>query len=185
MSTQNERQKKIDGFVKELLNWNRRINLIGRSTEESVYKTHIEDSLSLYPYLIKESVEYIIDIGSGGGLPSIPLSIFIPEKHFILTEVDLKKIAFLEYVIRKLKLNAEVVNVNEGFCFEKECIVISRAYSSIKNILKWGNRHALLNKRFYILKGLEEKIEKEVAEAKVRNYGKIKLERGYIVIIEV
>ena len=133
---------KLDAFIEELLKWNRKINLIGRKTEKSVREEHIDDSFMLMPFLQDDPVETVIDIGSGGGIPAIPLSIAIPEKHFILTDVNSKKITFLNWVIAKLDLNAEAVNVQNGFRFDGESLIISRAFSDIPTIVEWKDRHA-------------------------------------------
>ncbi len=175
-------KEKLCIYVAELLKWNKSFNLIGKSTEEDIWKIHIEDSLSLLPYLEKENCINIVDIGCGAGLPSIPLSIMLPEKIFYLTEVNTKKLAFLTFITKKLNLNTKVIDINNGFYLEEECIVISRAFSSIKNIIKWENTHLLKPVKTILLKGLKEKIEEELKEALVKEFDIIKSSKGNIII---
>lgn len=141
------------------------MNLIGKSTEPEVWENHIQDSLALLPFLEKNPVKNVIDIGSGGGLPAIPLSIFLPEKLFILTEVDSKKLAFLEYAVKKLGLNAEVKDLNREFVFQDETLITSRAFSEIKNILEWARLHTVNTHSYYLLKGRDEVVAQELVNA--------------------
>lgn len=170
-------------YVSLLLEWNKGMNLIGKSTEPEVWENHIKDSLALLPFLEKEPVNNVIDIGSGGGLPAIPLSIFLPEKKFILTEVDSKKLAFLEFAVKKLGINARVEDINHEFVFQDECVVTSRAFSDIASILKWTIEHARNNKTLYLLKGRDEVVKKELEEAGSPDAVMHPLDKGCVVII--
>ena len=175
--------KKLNDYVSELLLWNKNFNLIGRSTENDIWETHIENSLELLKFLKQDNCQNIIDIGSGAGLPSIPLAIFLNEKSFFLTETNLKKIAFLTFVAKKLKLNnIKVININEGFKMENECIVTSRAFATLTNILKWEKKHLQNVKKNFILKGREDNIKKELYEAKIENYEIFHLKKGNLVV---
>ena len=173
-------QEQLAKQVRELLNWNRGMNLIGKSTVETVWENHIADSLELLPLVQESGCPEVVDIGSGGGLPAIPLSILLPEKHFTVTDVDAKKLAFLEFVSKKLKLNMDVADLTRPYLIEKECIITARAFSEVKNILIWAERHTPAAKSFYLLKGRDETVEKELAEAKVTEFQKIYLSKGCI-----
>ncbi len=176
-------EEKLNIYVKELLKWNKKVNLIGRKSEANVWNEHIADSLALLPFLEKDSSNIVADIGSGGGLPAIPLAIRLPNKHFILTDVKSKKIAFLRWITAKLQLNAEVADINQSYIIEKPCVIISRAYSETVNILSWQREHAPYCKRFYLLKGTADNTQKECAYAHVEDYSLIERERGTILII--
>ncbi len=176
-------QEKIKQYVEELLLWNKNFNLIGRSTEDEVWNIHIQDSLEIIPSIEKEKCNTIVDIGSGGGLPAIPVAIMLPQKIFYLTEVNTKKLAFLTFVTKKIKLlNIEVININEGFLLKEECLVSSRAFSKLKNIIKWEQKHLLNVVKTFVMKGQLEKIEDELREARIINYEIIKLKKGHLVI---
>ncbi len=177
-------RKLIDTYIEELLKWNRTVNLIGRSTEEKLLETHIKDSLALYPFLENCICQNIIDIGSGGGIPAVPLSVLLPSKKFYLTERNSKKLAFLEFITKKLHINSCVVDINCGFIFREESVIISRAYSSTANIIKWSKKHAPGCSRFYLLKGREDKLLEETGDADIENFKIVHLEKGSLLIIE-
>lgn len=98
----------IDRYAEALLDWNRRLNLTGaRSRAELV--PHLEDAHSLLA-LPWETIRDAIDIGSGGGLPAIPLALKLPQVRFALLEADRRKAAFLQHVAGMLSLeNVEVI----------------------------------------------------------------------------
>ena len=168
-------------YVSELLKWNKGMNLIGKSTEADVWETHIRDSLELLSFIKKNSCDSVIDIGSGGGLPSVPLALLIPDKHFIVTEVDSKKLAFLEFITAKLKLNATVADLNRDFVFKKDAAITSRAFSTIKNIVEWGRIHIEGRRFYYLLKGRREMAEQELKEASIMEYELRELQKGCVV----
>jgi len=94
-------------FLTLLQKWNRAYNLTAITDINKMISYHVLDSLSLVPYL---KGNRIIDIGSGAGLPGIPLAIYCPEKHFVLLDSIGKKTRFLNQVVRQLSLsNVEVV----------------------------------------------------------------------------
>ena len=177
------KHEQLETYVEELLKWNKKVNLIGRKSEGNVWSEHIEDSLALLPLLESETLDLVVDIGSGGGLPAIPLAVHLPKKHFILTDVVAKKLGFLRWIIAKLGLNAEVADLNQPFVSEKSCVITSRAFSELKNILTWQKHHAPYCKRFYLLKGTADNTRKECLHASVISFGLIKRERGSILII--
>ncbi|MGA2142201.1 MAG: 16S rRNA (guanine(527)-N(7))-methyltransferase RsmG [Brevinematales bacterium] len=180
-----EARKSLQAYVDELLKWNRTVNLIGRSTEDNVWENHIRDSLELFPYLEADPCLTVIDIGSGGGIPAIPLSILLPGRKFFLTDRDSKKLAFLEIIAARLRLNASVIDINAGFIFRERSIIISRAYSSVKNIIKWAGVHAPGAVRYYLLKGVREGLMDELAEAgnTALDYEIVSLVKGNLLII--
>jgi len=177
------KEKQLGLYVKELLKWNKKVNLIGRKSESGVWREHVEDSLALLPYLEKDPSDLVADIGSGGGLPAIPLSIYLPYKHFILTDVVAKKLGFLRWVIAKLQLNAEAADLNKDFIIEKPCVITSRAFSELKNIIAWQQKHAPSGQRFYLLKGTTDNTRKECLQASVDSYTLVERERGTLLII--
>lgn len=160
------------------------MNLIGKSTENEVWENHIGDSMALLPFLSKERAACVIDIGSGGGLPAIPLALFLPGKRFVLTEVDSKKIAFLEFSVKKLGLkNAVVADLNRDFLFTEESVITSRAFSEVANILKWSREHTRNNRAFYLLKGKDETVKSELDRAGLKQAEIHPLDKGCVVVL--
>ena len=96
----------ISSYKSLLVSWNKTHNLVSKNQAQNL-EEHITDSLSISPFLGKN----IIDLGSGGGLPGLPLAITNPEKNFFLVDSNTKKGAFLLNASTKLKLsNVKVLN---------------------------------------------------------------------------
>ena len=89
-----------------VLEWNKTHNLISKNQEPKLDE-HVQDSLSIIPHLGR----VVVDLGSGGGLPGIPIAIKEPKKRIILVESNQKKAAFLLNTTNKLNLT-NVVTVN-------------------------------------------------------------------------
>ena len=74
--------------------WNEKINVISRKDIDSLYTKHILHSLAIAKVIHFEPGTYILDVGTGGGFPGIPLAILFPETRFLLIDIILKKIKF-------------------------------------------------------------------------------------------
>jgi len=95
----------IEVYKRELLAWNAKINLIGPEAEANL-DDHIAEALQAAE-ILKPDRE-VLDFGSGGGLPAIPMAIVSPNARFHLVEADQKKWAFLKHVVRECRLNSVV-----------------------------------------------------------------------------
>ena len=93
-------------FVAMLLRWNAVYNLTGVRGADEVIDRHLVESLALRPHL---SGSAVADVGSGGGLPGLPLAITEPERAFTLIESRAKRVRFLRHVVGELKLTNTVV----------------------------------------------------------------------------
>ena len=92
-------------YKSELLKWNAKVNLIGPEAREHL-DGHIQEAIAAAE-ILKPRGE-VLDFGSGGGLPAIPMAIVSPEARFHLVEADQKKWAFLKHVVRECGLNSLV-----------------------------------------------------------------------------
>lgn len=92
-------------YIDVLLETNRLFNLTGIKDAKLAWTKHILDSLSLIPSLTQEGVKHVVDVGSGGGVPGIPLAITMPEVTFSLLECTKKKAKFLSDVTQHLGLS--------------------------------------------------------------------------------
>ncbi len=97
-----EALEKLLKFIELMQKWNKAYNLTAIREPDEMAKLHILDSLSIYPYL---QGQRMLDVGTGAGLPSIPLSIFYPEKQFVLLDSNAKKTRFVQQAILELNLN--------------------------------------------------------------------------------
>lgn len=99
------RSSSLETYKSELLKWTAKVNLIGPEARENL-DDHIAEALAAAEILRPRGE--VLDFGSGGGLPAIPMAIVSPEARFHLVEVDQKKWAFLKHIVRECRLNAVV-----------------------------------------------------------------------------
>jgi 16S rRNA (guanine(527)-N(7))-methyltransferase RsmG len=92
-------------YKSELLRWTAKVNLIGPEAKEHLDE-HIEEALAAAEILRPRGE--VLDFGSGGGLPAIPMAIVSPEARFHLVEADQKKWAFLKHIVRECGLSSQV-----------------------------------------------------------------------------
>ena len=98
----------LAAFVELLLKWNKVYNLTGVRGADEVVDRHFVESFALRPLL---EGTHVADVGSGGGLPGVPLAIVEPERRFTLIESRAKRVRFLRHVVAELKLaNTEVAH---------------------------------------------------------------------------
>lgn len=100
-------------YFLELKKWNRKVNLIAKSTSDSeIVEKHFLDSLTLLPFLQKEGA-HLLDIGTGGGFPGLICKAALGESlHLTLVEPRLKRVSFLRHIIRSLRLDNVDVRAN-------------------------------------------------------------------------
>ncbi|MCH8557948.1 MAG: 16S rRNA (guanine(527)-N(7))-methyltransferase RsmG [Balneolia bacterium] len=104
-------EPKLTAYAKQLLWWNQKVNLLSRNTDLSTVEKHIVHSLLIASVGSFAREKVLVDIGSGGGLPGIPLAICFPEKKFLLLDRVSRKCAAMNDMAGKLGLkNVEVVN---------------------------------------------------------------------------
>lgn len=165
----------LTDFVKLLLEWNKQINLISRKDTNYIWERHILHSLSLAKINNFQNSK-IIDVGSGGGLPGIPLAIFFPMANFTLIDSIRKKINVVENIIHKLGLkNIETININSKELKNKYDFVIARAvsdfrkfYKLTKHLVRKGQNHTTIPNGILYLKGGEFYEEIKPFEDKIK-----------------
>ncbi len=136
-------------FQQLLLKWNKTYNLTSVRDPLQVLGLHLLDSLSVSSYLFGESV---LDVGTGGGLPGIPLAMIHPQKSFVLLDSNAKKIRFLRQVILELKLENVKVVQERVECYQVEGsfdTIVTRAFADITKIISCT--HHLLGAKGCIL----------------------------------
>ncbi|MCK5191418.1 MAG: 16S rRNA (guanine(527)-N(7))-methyltransferase RsmG [Methylococcales bacterium] len=151
-------------FIKLIEKWNKAYNLTAVRQPEDMARLHILDSLAILPFVQQSRVA---DIGTGAGLPGIPLAIFLPDVEFTLIDSNSKKTRFVQQAILELKLNnvkvihSRVENLQPETPFST---VIMRAFSSLQDIMNL-TRH-LIDKKGILLAMKGQQPEQELAEIK-------------------
>ena len=141
--------------------WNAKINVISRKDIDELYVKHVLHSLAIAKIQKFEPGTYVLDVGTGGGFPGIPLAILFPETRFYLIDVILKKINVVKAVAEGLELKnvkAEQMraeNVKGDFDF-----IVSRAVTNMPDFVSWikdkikkQNKHLLPNGILYLKGG--------------------------------
>jgi 16S rRNA (guanine527-N7)-methyltransferase len=138
--------EQLSRFASLLREWNHRINLISRKDEENIWTNHLLLSVALLFKVEFLSGARILDLGTGGGLPGIPLSILLPDAQFVLLDSIQKKITAVKSMIERLELSnvtavcsrAEDMNASPGYASAFDA-VIARGVSGLENIVSWAN----------------------------------------------
>ena len=145
-------QKQLVGFVEMLNKWNKAYNLTSVRSPEQMLIRHVMDSLVVSPYL---EGQRFIDVGTGPGLPGIPLAILNPDKEFVLLDSLGKRIRFQKQVQFELKIHnfTSIESRVEAYQPEQKFDgVLSRAFASIADMLNWCHHLPKENGLFYALK---------------------------------
>ena len=119
--------------------WNSKINVISRKDIENIYVRHILHSLVIAKFIKFRKGTTILDLGTGGGFPGIPLSIIFPDSNFILVDSIKKKLIVVEEVIKELELKnvkykwSRAENLNYSYDF-----LVTRAVAKMPLLVKWS-----------------------------------------------
>ncbi len=118
--------------------WNSKINVISRKDMEQFYVHHVLHSLGIAKVMAFQPDTKVLDIGTGGGFPGIPLAILFPEVHFHLVDSIGKKITVVKDAVKQLKLgNVEAQKARAEELVRKYDFVISRAVTQMVNFYPW------------------------------------------------
>ncbi|WP_412548269.1 16S rRNA (guanine(527)-N(7))-methyltransferase RsmG [Pseudomonas sp. PDM12] len=137
-----QQQAQLLAYLALLIKWNKAYNLTAVRDPDEMVSRHLLDSLSVVPF-VAEAGDNWLDVGSGGGMPGIPLAILFPERGFTLLDSNGKKTRFLTQVKLELKLaNLDVIHSRvEAFTPEQPFSgICSRAFSSLEDFSSW-TRH--------------------------------------------
>ncbi|AUX74373.1 16S rRNA (guanine(527)-N(7))-methyltransferase RsmG [Erwinia pyrifoliae] len=147
-------KQQLVGYVGMLHKWNKAYNLTSVRDPQQMLVRHILDSIVVEPHLVGDR---FIDVGTGPGLPGVPLAIVRPQAHFTLLDSLGKRVRFLKQVQHELKL-ANITPVQsrvEDFAGEPPFDgVISRAFASLTDMVSWCHHLPGQQGRFYALKGV-------------------------------
>ena len=148
-----EQQNLLLDYVERIHKWNKAFNLTSVRDPEQMMVKHILDSLAVAPFLTDQRY---IDVGTGPGLPGIPLAIACPDKHFTLLDSLGKRVRFMKQCAYEMKLvNIEPIQsrVEEHVPAQYYDAVLSRAFASLKDMLHWCEHLVDSDGKFLALKG--------------------------------
>lgn len=180
---QMEQFRKMEGLYRE---WNAKINVVSRKDIDELYRHHVLHSLAIAayvktampdvydrlrgegPYSVAEPLK-ILDLGTGGGFPGIPLAVIFPHARFTLCDSIGKKIIVASEVCKGIGLeNAVTVNARAESLPETFDFIVSRAVTALENFMPWVK--GKYNDGILYLKGgdLDEEIAQAMAKFKMR-----------------
>lgn len=163
-----EQLEKFSALEEVYMDWNQRINVISRKDTEFFYERHVLHSLGIAKVIDFKKGAKILDVGTGGGFPGIPLAILFPEADFHLVDSIAKKIKVVNAVKDELGLKnvlaeqSRAEEINQQFDF-----IVSRAVTRLSNFLPWmkgklikGHKASLPNGMLFLKGGeLDEEIK--------------------------
>ena len=154
-------QRQIEGLGGLYKDWNEKINVVSRKDVEELYERHVLHAMSIALFTSFAAGSKVVDVGTGGGFPGIPLAILFPEVQFTLVDSIGKKLKVVNEVVESLGLqnvttvHNRIENVTEKFDF-----VVSRAVAAMPTFVHWvqhsirkENKHEMANGIWYLKGG--------------------------------
>lgn len=135
-----KQQEQFEALFSLYSEWNEKINVISRKDMDGLYEKHVLHSLSIAAIFQFQKGTSIVDLGTGGGFPGIPMAIFFPEVEFLLTDSIGKKLKVVESVAASIGLKNVTVRHTrtEAIQNKKFDFVISRAVAPLKDLWTWS-----------------------------------------------
>ena len=163
--------EKLEAHLEALLEANERFNLTAVRDPAEAWVRHVADSLSLVPFVVESGAKSIVDLGSGGGFPGIPLAIAMPEVQVLLVDSVGKKVRYLEEVVQRLGLpnvtvrqtRAEELADWKGGLRESFDAVVCRAVGGLATLVELALPLVKIDGLLLAIKG--EKAPEEIEEA--------------------
>ncbi|MDY6980280.1 MAG: 16S rRNA (guanine(527)-N(7))-methyltransferase RsmG [Pseudomonadota bacterium] len=146
-------EQKLLDFIALLEKWNHAYNLTAVRQPAQMISRHLMDSLVVMPYL---SGQQILDVGSGAGLPGIPLALACPERQFTLLDSNGKKVRFMRQAVAQLGLENVSVVHSRVEQFQSSAgfdTIIARAYATLGELVRGARHLCRPDGRFLIMKG--------------------------------
>lgn len=164
----------FETYADELIKWNSKINLTSIISENEIVIKHFIDSLHLAPYISNEDT--LLDIGSGGGFPVIPLKIVKPDTAMVSVDAVGKKITFQRHIIRTLNLqkietvHARIEDLHKTHA-HKFSLITSRAFTRLDNFISVAAPLLAEGGKIIAMKGSGADDEITISDAAMRSLG--------------
>jgi 16S rRNA (guanine527-N7)-methyltransferase len=165
-----QQQEQLLAYLALLIKWNKAYNLTAVRDPDEMVSRHLLDSLSVVPFVVEAGDKWL-DVGSGGGMPGVPLAILFPERQFTLLDSNGKKTRFLTQVKLELKLtnlhviHSRVEEFTPSIPFSGIC---SRAFSSLEDFSNWTRHLGDANSQWLAMKGIHPDDELQALPADFR-----------------
>ncbi len=174
-----EQELKLEKFYNLLIEWNQKINLTRIVSKEDVYLKHFYDSLTITKVVDLKSVQTLCDVGTGAGFPGIVLKIVYPNLKITLVDSLLKRVNYLNTIIKELDLkDIKAIHVRGEDLKEKFDVVTARAVANIEKLLTYTMHLVSKNGKFIAMKGnIEEELTSEIIKRINTKYRIIKIEK--------
>lgn len=181
-----EQLNQLDKFYKLLIEWNNKINLTRIVGEEEVYLKHFYDSLTIAKVLDLKEKKTLCDVGTGAGFPGVVLKIVYPNLKVTLVDSLLKRVNYLNEIIKELELtDIEAIHVRGEDFRGNFDVVTSRAVANIEKLIKYTMHLIDNNGVFIALKGnIDNELIDSVKQKIEKKYKIIKIEKFKLPIEE-
>lgn len=169
----------LDKFYHLMIEWNEKINLTRITEEKEVYLKHFYDSLTLNKVVNLKNTNTLCDVGTGAGFPGIVLKIVFPNLKVTLIDSLLKRVNYLNEIIKELNLNNIVAIHSRGEDYKGSFeVVTSRAVANIEKLVDYTMHLVAKDGVFVAMKGnIEEELTETVEKKISRKYQIIKVEK--------
>lgn len=174
-----EQLSQLDKFYHLMLEWNEKINLTRITAEKEVYLKHFYDSLTLNKVIDLKTVNTLCDVGTGAGFPGVVLKIVFPNLRITLIDSLLKRVNYLNEIIKELKLQDIETIHSRGEEYKGEFdVVTSRAVANIEKLVDYTMHLVSKNGVFVAMKGnIDKELTESVAKKLNKKYRIIKIEK--------
>ncbi len=161
-----QQQHKLVDFLEQLAKWNKTYNLTAIKDKKKMLTHHVMDSLAISPYI---KAKKIADVGTGAGIPGIPLAILHPDKTFYLIDSNGKKVRFIKQTAHQLGLKNVIALHKRVESVELTVdVVISRAFASLKDMVDGTTQLLPAKGVFLAMKGKQPEQEIEQLSSNIK-----------------